>query len=210
MEAAEIAGLSLHVHTTGRVPRDGGADMSIDTLRETQRAARSVLGGVSENQLAAASPCSEWDVAALIDHLVGSQHWFLQAISVTKPADAAVDASTGDYRTLFDEVSASVVDALSADGFESRAVDLPFGTFTGAQFIDFVGLETLTHTWDLAKATSQNTDLAPDAAAHLLDIAQALMGHDRVANANFGSVQPCPPDASAADHLAAFLGRHVD
>ena len=184
--------------------------MSIDTLAETQRAAKSVLGGVSENQLTAPSPCSEWDVAALIDHLVGSQYWFLQAISVAKPADAAVDASTGDYRAAFDEVSASVMDALSADGFESRAVELPFGTFTGAQFVDFVGLETLAHSWDVAKATSQNTDLAPDAAAHLLEVAQATMGDDRVENGNFGSVQPCAPDAPAADRLAAFLGRRVD
>lgn len=184
--------------------------MSIDTLAEAQRAARSVLGGVSEHQLTASSPCSEWDVAALIDHLVGSQHWFLQAVSGTKPADAAVDVSSGDYRVAYDEVAASVMDVLSADGFESRAVDLPFGTFTGAQFVDFVGLETLAHSWDLAKATSQNTDLAPDASAHLLDVAQAMMGGDRVENANFGSVQPCPPDGSAADRLAAFLGRRVD
>lgn len=184
--------------------------MSIDTLTATQRAARSVLGGVSENQLTAASPCSEWNVAALIDHLVGSQHWFLEAISAAKPAEAGADASTGDYRAAFDEVSASVMDALSADGFESRAVELPFGTFTGAQFVDFVGLETLAHSWDVAKATSQDTDLAPDAAAHLLEVAQTMMGDDRVENANFGSVQPCAPDAPAADRLAAFLGRRVD
>lgn len=191
-----------------------GVDMSIDTLAEVQQAARSVLGGVSGNQLTAASPCSEWDVAALIDHLVGSQYWFLHAVSVTKPDDTAAEtaahASTGDYRVAFDDVSASVMDALSPVGFESKAVELPFGTFTGAQFIDFVSLETLAHSWDVAKATSQDTDLAPDAAAHLLEVARTMMGDDRVENANFKSVQPCPPDATAADHLAAFLGRRVD
>jgi uncharacterized protein (TIGR03086 family) len=184
--------------------------MAIDTLEEAQRAAKSVLSRGSKDQLAISSPCAEWDVAAVIDHLVGSQYSFLQAISVAKPADAAAEASSGDYRAAFDEVAGSVMDALSADGFESSSVDLPFGTFTGAQFVDFVGLETLAHSWDVAKATSQNTDLAPDAAAHLLEVAQATMGVDRVENSNFGSVQPCAPDAPAADRLAAFLGRRVD
>ena len=74
-----------------------------------------------------------------------------------------------------------------------------------------MSLETLAHSWDMAKATSQDTDLAPDAAVHLLEVAQTMMSDDsRGENANFGSMQPCPPDAPAADRLAAFLGRRVD
>lgn len=184
--------------------------MPIEMLVETQQAARDTLAGVTEGQLAGSSPCADWDVAGVIDHLVGAQRWFLQAASPDVQPDAPAGAPGGDYRAAFDELAGSVLDALSVDGFESRAVDLPFGTFTGAQFIDFVGLETLAHAWDVAKATSQSTDLAPDAASHLLSVAQAVMGTDRSENANFGPVQPCAPDAPAADRLAAFLGRHVD
>lgn len=184
--------------------------MPTDTLAQTQRAARETLAGVTANQLAGSSPCAEWDVAALIDHLVGAQRWFLQALSVEEKPDVVSDALSGDYRAAFDEAAGSVMDAVSVDGFDARAVDLPFGTFTGAQFVDFVSLETLAHTWDVAKATSQSTDLAPDAASHLLSVAQATMGSDRGENANFGAVQPCASDACAADRLAAFLGRHVD
>jgi len=158
-----------------------------------------------------ASPCTEWDVAALIDHLVG-QYWFVQAISASSPpGDGAAKASSGDYRAAFDEAAGSVMGALSDDGFATRTVELPFGSFSGAQFIDFVSLETLAHAWDVAKATAQSTDLAPDAAAHLLEVARATMSDDgRGPDANFGPVQRCEPDAPAADRLAAFLGRRVD
>jgi uncharacterized protein (TIGR03086 family) len=91
------------------------------------------------------------------------------------------------------------------------SVELPFGTFSGAQFIDFVSLETLAHAWDISKATSQDTDLASDAAIHLLEVAQAMMHDDqRGESTNFGPVQPCALDASPADRLATFLGRCVD
>lgn len=182
--------------------------MSIDTLTETQRAARNVLGSISNDELGAPSPCVEWDVASLIDHLVGAQSWFLQAISAPAPGDGSAKASSGDYRKTFDEVATLVMEALSADGFAARDVELPFGTFTGAQFTDFVSLETLVHAWDLAKATSQETDLAPDAAAHLLEVARSMMSDEgRDGNPNFDAVQPCAADAPAADRLAAFLGR---
>jgi uncharacterized protein (TIGR03086 family) len=185
--------------------------MPIDTLIATQRAAKSVLEGVSKDQLADSSPCTEWDVAAVIDHLVGTQYWLLSAVSAAEPRDEETKASAGDYQVAFDDVARAVAGVLSEDGFATRSVELPFGTFTGAQFTDFVSLETLTHAWDVAKATSQGTDLAPDAAEHLLGVAQAMMGGEgREESSNFGAVQPCAPDAPAADRLAAFLGRRVE
>jgi uncharacterized protein (TIGR03086 family) len=185
--------------------------MSIETVAETQRAARIVLGEVAKDELSNSTPCTEWDVAKVIDHLLGSQRWFLQAISTPGADGGTSDVSAGDYRKAYDEAATAIMGALSADGFASREVELPFGKFSGAQFMDFVSLETLAHTWDVAKATGQDTDLAPEAAARLLDVAQAMMGAEgRSEDGNFRAVQPCPPDASAADRLAAFLGRRVN
>ena len=71
--------------------------------------------------------------------------------------------------------------------------------------------DTFTHGWDLAKATGQNTDLAPALAAALHEGAkQSISPAFRSAVGSvFGLEQSAPAGASNADQLAAFLGRAV-
>ena len=71
--------------------------------------------------------------------------------------------------------------------------------------------DTFQHAWDLAKATGQDSDLAPELATALLSQAQqsisdAFRGPE---GAPFGAEQECGDGASNADQLAAFLGRTV-
>jgi len=71
--------------------------------------------------------------------------------------------------------------------------------------------DTFTHAWDLARATGQDTNLAPELAAQLLaqsrqSIQPAFRSED---GAIFGLEQSAPEGASPADQLAAFLGRTV-
>jgi uncharacterized protein (TIGR03086 family) len=78
----------------------------------------------------------------------------------------------------------------------------------------FMGLattDTFQHAWDVAKATGQSTDLAPEMAETLLaasqaSISDAFRGPE---GAPFATAQPSDDDACAADRLAAFLGRSV-
>jgi uncharacterized protein (TIGR03086 family) len=71
--------------------------------------------------------------------------------------------------------------------------------------------DTFTHAWDLAKATGQDTDLAPEMAAQLLAASrEAIQPAFRSEEGTiFGFEQEAPEGASNADQLAAFLGRTV-
>ena len=64
---------------------------------------------------------------------------------------------------------------------------------------------------DLAQATGQSTDLAPELAAALLEGAKASIPDEfrGPEGAPFGPKQEAPTGATAADELAAFLGRKV-
>jgi len=89
---------------------------------------------------------------------------------------------------------------------------LPFGDMPGSAFVGIAATDTFTHGWDLAKATGQPTDLAPDLAAGLLggvrtSIPDSFRGPD--GKAPFGAEQVAPAGSSNADQLAAFLGRTV-
>ena len=102
--------------------------------------------------------------------------------------------------------------AFESDGAMERIVKLPFGDLPGSMLVGLATTDTLTHGWDLAKATGQPTDLSPDLASSVLasvrrQIADSFRGDD--GKAPFGPQQAAPDGASNADMLAAFLGRAV-
>jgi uncharacterized protein (TIGR03086 family) len=184
--------------------------MFTQPLEEAIASTRSILGNVTAEQLDDATPCASWKVRDVINHVVGTQHYFTGALTGTTPADG--DPASGDFLAAFDEATSVCLAAFQADGVADRAITLPFGEIPGAAVAGIVATDTFTHGWDLARATGQPTDLAPDLAAALLagaeeNIGDSFRGPD--GEALFGPRQEAPADASNADRLAAFLGRDV-
>ncbi len=190
--------------------------MSTETLAAAFATARGVLSNVTADQLDDPTPCASWDVRRVVNHLVGGAHWF----EITTNAGASPEAddtedtdyTTGDIVAAYDTASAGALAAFGADGALERMITLPFGTFPGAGFMALATVDHFAHAWDLARATGQSTDLAPEMAEQLLSAAQAMIpdqfrGPDGVAP--FGPEVAVDPTACAADRLAAFLGRAV-
>jgi uncharacterized protein (TIGR03086 family) len=184
--------------------------MTTQPLEEAIAVTRGVLAGVTPDQLGDPTPCESWDVAALINHIVGAHHFFLAGLT-GKPPAASGDFAAGDYLAAYDEVSAKVLAAFGADGVMERMITMPFGEMPGAAVMGLATNDTFQHGWDLARATGQSTDLAPELAASLLAQAKATIppAFRGPEGAPFGAEQAAPDGASAADQLAAFLGRSV-
>lgn len=172
---------------------------------------RDVLSNVTADQMQNATPCASWNVAELVNHIVGGQHFFAAGMQGQPPSDESPDFASGDYMAAFDEATATTVAEFSAEGAMEKTVKLPFGEFPGAGFMGLAMTDTFQHAWDLAKATGQSTDLAPELAGAIhgqcqQSIQEAFRGPE---GAPFGSAKECADDACAADKLAAFLGREV-
>jgi uncharacterized protein (TIGR03086 family) len=185
--------------------------MSIENLETAIASTRGVLSGVSAAQLDDDTPCAAWKVRDLINHVVGGQFFFARSVTGDAPAGEAPDFASGDFLAAFDEGSAKCAAAFAGPGVMESSYDLPFGTLTGAQFMDIATSDTFTHGWDLAHATGQGTDLEPALAATLLAHAHTALP-DELRNEEgepFGPKQEVPAGASNADQLAAFLGRTV-
>ena len=185
--------------------------MSAQSYETAVQATRAVLEQVSAEQMDGETPCASWNVGQLIDHVVGAQHFFLAGLKGTPPAGADSEYSSGDYVAAFDEVTNEAIAAFGQDGVMEQMFNLPFGEMPGAALAGLAATDTFQHGWDIAKATGQSTDLAPDLAAGLLEqskmsIQEAFRGPE---GAPFGSEQQAPQGAAAADQLAAFLGRTV-
>jgi len=185
--------------------------MSTQPYEQAIASTRSVLENVSADQMADSTPCASWQVNELVNHIVGSQHFFLAGLKGTPPAGAETDFASGDYLAAFDEAATEAVAAFSADGVMEQMITLPFGQMPGSAVMGLAATDTFQHGWDLAKATGQSTDLAPELAAEILQQSKAAISDDfrGPEGAPFGPEQQCPDGACNADRLAAFLGRTV-
>lgn len=181
-------------------------------LEQAIAASRSVLANISTDQMDDDTPCQSWDVSELVNHMIGAPAFFASAMSGQPPNAEPGDFSAGDYLAAFDEATAGVVAGFQAEGAMDKIFNLPFGDMPGSAFMGLAMTDVLQHAWDLAKATGQDTNLAPELAETLLAqsrnaIQDAFRGAE--GEAPFGAEKEAPDGASAADRLAAFLGRGV-
>jgi uncharacterized protein (TIGR03086 family) len=185
--------------------------MSTETLERAFASTRQVLGNVKPDQLSDPSPCQSWTVREVINHVIGGTFWFAGSMNDGKaPAIPDSDFTGGDMGATYDDGIKQAVAAFGAPGAMEKMVELPFGSFPGAFFIQLATTDAFTHGWDIAKATGQSSDLDPEVATQLLEgarvaIQPAFRGED--GKAPFGLEQQPPANATAADKLAAFLGR---
>jgi uncharacterized protein (TIGR03086 family) len=189
--------------------------MTVDTLRRAVAAAEPVLANVKPAQLDRSTPCASWDVRALVNHLVGSTHWFAATVATgvaptSDHGEFQSDVTGGDIQAAYRDGTQAAIAAFSAPGALDKSLKLPFGEMPANAFLMMASIDQLQHAWDLAVATGQATDLDPGLAASLLEFATAAVpdtfrGPDAVAP--FGPVVPSSADAAPNERLAAFLGR---
>ncbi len=177
-------------------------------LRAADLAVR-IVDGIHPGQLSDPTPCSEWDVRMVMNHLVSGNLFFVHLATGAPPPARGADHLGEDPATAFRDSVHAVSTAFQADGFLGRVITAPFGEVPGSQLVHMRRNELTVHAWDLAKAAGQSTDFDPEVIAACLASYTASPALKDRANAPFDVEQPAPPDATDADRLAAFLGRVV-
>ncbi len=171
-----------------------------------------IVAAVEPAQLTLATPCDDYDVRALLSHVVGG----LNRIALMgEGADAlAVPPVTGGvpddgwlaaYRSAHARVNAAWAD----DARLGALIEVPWGKVPGRIALSGYIQEILAHGWDLAKATGQPTELDPELATWTLAIAQRILPPEPRGTQEipFGPVVSAPPGAGPYTQLAAWLGR---
>lgn len=174
--------------------------------QRAQDAFAGVLANVSPDDLGAPTPCAEWTVADLIEHVLGGNERVGQWAGLQEQPPARPDSLIQAHLAG----ASAAQQVFARPGAMTATFALPFGQVPGGVLIGMRSTDVLTHAWDLAAATGQPTDLDPELASYLLGAVRERVGPDaRGPGKFFGDEQPCPPDRPAADQLAAFLGRKV-
>jgi uncharacterized protein (TIGR03086 family) len=185
----------------------------LDVVEQLGRALAAVgelIGRVRPEQWAAPTPCSDWTVRRLVDHLIGMNLVFTALLAgETPPPRPAADHVDADPVGAYRDSAAGLLAAFSQPGVLDRVYHGPLGAATGAERLQIRLYDLLAHGWDLARATGQPVELPEDAAERSLKFVRVQLTED-ARPGRFGPVQPVAGDAPAIERLVAFLGRPVD
>jgi uncharacterized protein (TIGR03086 family) len=171
------------------------ATQSIDVLSRALDQTATLLSAIPPESLGGATPCREWDVAGLVAHVVAGPRNFILMSTGGKPDWSAEPALPADW----------------TEEFRSAADDLlrvwrEAGESATPQAVDWQTAEFAVHSWDLARATGQSTELDPEVAQRGLAFMSAALTHENRGEA-FAPQVMLPEDAPVYDRLAAFAGR---
>ena len=176
--------------------------MKLDLLDLYGRASEWTLSKVAgaTEKLSAPTPCDEWDVRGLMNHMLETQHYFAGAArgeDVSPPSPTPPELLGADPVADFEHARNETLRIFSEDGVIEKT-----GPSLGIAFSD-----QLLHGWDLAKATGQDATMPaglPEAAYEMI--------HGRFTDEQRkGTFKPeiaVSPNASAQDRLLAYTGRN--
>lgn len=179
-----------------------------EQLAQSLSAVGRLIGGIRDDQWAAPTPCAEWTVRDLVNHLVGVNLAFVARLRDQDPPERGADHLGENPSAAYRDSSAAVQAGFEQPGALERTYRGPLGTVSGAEWLHVRITDLLAHGWDLAQATDQPADLPADLAEQVLARSQVMMA-TMARGDRFAPAQPVADDAPAIDRLAAFLGRPV-
>ena len=189
-----------------------------DPVNWFERALRNVHGyvaGVRPDQWDHPTPCTEWNVRDLVNHLVGNNLWFANALG-GRPEEAEGEGSYpggdllgDDPLAVYDRSMEAAMRALQAPEALTRVYQISWGDVTGEVFTGEHFVDCFIHGWDLAKATGQDTTLEPDLVKAAYDILEPGNGQPTAESVYQFEVLDAPSDADLQTRLLARAGREA-
>ncbi|QHC26824.1 TIGR03086 family metal-binding protein [Streptomyces sp. GS7] len=211
---------ALRAHRTPSEPDRSAFERLADTdpervlagYAQVARDVGALVAAVRPDDLRLSTPCAGWTVRELLNHMVW-ENLMATSIAAGAPrgdhtADHLGDGPDG-HIVAFEESARTALAVFTGSGMLHRT----FGPYEapGGLLVQQVTVELLAHGWDLARAVGAPTDLAPEVAAEVLEAARLIYGAaPRTEGSSFAPERPAPPGATAADRLAAYLGRLPD
>lgn len=179
-------------------------------LAASQAWVAGLIDAVTPEQLTWPTPCDEWDVRALLEHLLAVQGR-ISGVPRGEDINALprfIDLPSGDPGSAFRDAAAEAAGSWSDDDALVREVTVPWGTVPGASALEGYVREHLAHGWDLAVATGQNPEADADLAAFGLATArEGVPAEPRGGFVPFEAVVEPAEDAGPTERLANWLGR---
>jgi uncharacterized protein (TIGR03086 family) len=186
-------------------------DRTADLLASVLDELATVVANITPKQLHDPTPCTDYDVEQLRDHVVGWLSTFADGFA--DPNGQAPRANLDGYRAPAEpatEVRAAAdrLDRALRAGAAERPLRLGNAAMPGELALDMILWEYQVHGWDLARATGQRWAPAPAASLESLAFAPGMLTPDYQGEGKaFGVPVPVATDAPPLDRLLGLSGR---
>lgn len=123
-----------------------------------------LVDSIDEQEWTAPTPCDEWDVRAVVNHLLDVQQRFL----------ANLTAQPIRTQPGFAENARLLVTAFAAQGALERVVPDRLGEITGLTLLKILMMEHLAHGWDLGQALARPPVFDEEVVDQIIDFARQM------------------------------------
>ena len=195
---------------------DGAANANpVELLATAIDRTRAAMAGVVQWQLDDPTPCSEWDVCGLMNHMLGGLEFAAGCMAGSPPdlrpteADSSLagqrdrDALIGAYQTE----SERLLRMAAEPGALERIVASPFGEMPEGRLLVGTVLDQTIHCWDLSKATGQDATLPNELVEYAIPMLSSGFAEQGRAMGFIGPEIAVLDGSSEQDKLIAFMGR---
>jgi len=174
----------------------------LSSAEATLAVVQSVLRGLDEADLSKQTPCTEFDVAQLADHLLGA------LASIGSAAGAAMPPRTDDapLEVQVADAAQATLEAWRRRGLAGQ-VDLNGNQVPALLPTGVLSLEFLVHAWDFAVATGREVVVSEPVSDYVLGRCRQIITPQARKGPGFADPVAAGAHANALDQLVAFTGR---
>ena len=162
---------------------------------------------IGEDQWKLPTPCADWDVTALVHHLVYENVWTLPLMAGATAEEVGDrfegDILGGDPVGAYAAAASPAIAAIHGEGAMERTVHLSFGDFPGSEYAMQLFTDHLVHAWDLARAIGADEGLDPE----LVAACAAWFEPMEAAYRSAGAIGPVVEVGAGADDQTRLLAR---
>ena len=175
-------------------------------LQQSDELLTGLIAGLTPEQREMRTPCDQWNVHELVEHIVEGTHGMAGGLAGEAPPGEMPDFMADGPANAWREAAAHL-SAVATPEVLSAMHQMPFGEVPGEAAVSVIVADQVTHAWDLAKATDQPFSPSEELAQFSLNTWQPLVPAEGRTGDGFKAAIDIRDDAPAVDRMVAYTGR---
>jgi uncharacterized protein (TIGR03086 family) len=165
---------------------------------------------IRDDQWANPTPCAEWNVRDLVNHLTSEQLWAPSMLGgeTVELVGSRFDGDVlgADPVSAWDSAANAARAAFAEPGALERTVHLSYGDRPARHYLEEMIADLVVHAWDLARGIGADATLDPELVNRVLAFTEPH-ADSLAASSSFAEPVPVPDDADPQTRLIAMYGR---